>query len=171
MDIGLLVLRIVVGLYLFGHGSQKLFGWFGGHGLAGTSGTMTRLRFRPAGFWALVSGLAEAGGGLLFLLGLLSPLGSAGIAAAMLTAIFSVHWSRGVWNSNQGFELPLTNLAGAVAVGFAGPGRYSLDSVLRIAFPEPLTGIVLVALVLLGVIVAFASRIREEVTERRTETA
>jgi putative oxidoreductase len=159
MDMALLILRVVIGLVVAGHGAQKLFGWFGGGGIEATSGFLGgALRFRPGRFWAVSSGLAETGGGLLLALGFLSPLGSAGVAAAMLTAIFSVHWSKGLWNSNGGIELPLTNLAVAVAVGIAGPGRYSLDNLLGTTLPEPATGLVLTILVLLGVVTAFASR-------------
>src|SRR6266487_2161319 len=109
MDVGLLVLRVIVGLYLFGHGSQKLFGWFGG------------------------SGLAEAVGGLLLLLGLLSPLGSLAIIASMLVAIFTVHLGKGLFTMTGGPELPLTNIAAAIAVALAGPGRYAMDSWLGIS--------------------------------------
>src|SRR5450759_3969063 len=81
-DIGLLTLRLVVGLYLFGHGTQKLFGWFGGPGLRGHAQNMTRLGFRPAALWATASTAGEIGG-LLLALGFLSPLGSLGVAASM----------------------------------------------------------------------------------------
>jgi putative oxidoreductase len=158
MDVGLLILRVVVGAYLVVHGTQKLFGWFGGPGQAGTRGLMTMLGFRPAGLWAAVSGASEAGGGLLLLLGLLNPLGTLGVTAAMITAIFAVHWRKGPMNSNGGYELPLTNVAAALTVGLGGPGRYSLDALLGIALPEPVTGIVATLLLLIGVAVAFGTR-------------
>jgi len=157
-DIGLLLLRVVVGAYLFAHGAQKLFGWFGGHGLAGTGHGMRMMRFRPSTFWAFMAGVSEAGGGLLLLLGLLNPLGTLGIAAAMLTATFAAHWRQGPLAANKGYELPLTNLVAALAVGLAGPGRYSLDAALGIALPEPATGIAGGALVLLGLALAFGTR-------------
>lgn len=162
MDVGLLVLRLVVGLLLFGHGSQKLFGWFGGGGLAGTTGFMRTLGFRPAGLWALAAGLAEAVGGLLLAAGLFSPLGSLGIVAAMLVATFSVHLGKGIFAATGGPELPLTNMAAAVAVALAGPGRYSLDAWLGIKLPEPGFGVFLGALTVVGVIVALASRRRPQ---------
>lgn len=158
MDIALLVLRVVVGLYLFGHGAQKLFGWFGGPGQAGTAGFMSMLGFRPARFWALGAGLAEAVGGLLLALGLLNPLGSLGVIAAMLVATFSVHLGKGAFNATGGPELPLTNVAVAVAVAVAGPGRYSLDSLLGVALPEPAFGVVFAVLTLLGVAAALLTR-------------
>src|SRR5438034_6837554 len=92
-DLGILLLRLVVGLLMFGHGSQKLFGWFGGYGFNGTRAFMAgQLRLRPATFWTAMAGLSEAGGGLLLALGLLNPIGSLGVIAAMLMAIALVHW-------------------------------------------------------------------------------
>jgi len=157
-DWGLLFVRIIVGFLLFGHGTQKLFGWFGGRGLRATiAGMGTNLRLRPAPLWGVLAGAAEAGGGLLFGLGLLSPLGSLGIIAAMLMASLLAHWGR-LWASNRGMELPLTNLAIAVAVGLTGPGAYSLDAALGIALPEPLSFAIGVGLVLIGTAVALVSR-------------
>src|SRR5207237_1761942 len=99
MDVALLVLRVVVGLLLIGHGTQKLFGWFGGPGRQGFAGGLTRMGFRPAELWSLNAGLAEAGGGLLLALGFLNPLGSLGIIAAMLVATFSVHMRKGLFTT------------------------------------------------------------------------
>jgi putative oxidoreductase len=146
----MLILRIVVGLLFIGHGAQKLFGWFGGYGLAGTAGAFGSMGMRPAGLWAFMAGLSEAGGGLLLALGLLNPLGSLGVAAAMLVAITTVHWGR-LWASDNGIELPLAYLTTAVAVAIAGPGRYSLDATLGIQLPMPLSFIGGMVLVLLGV--------------------
>jgi putative oxidoreductase len=158
MDIALLVLRVVVGLLLIGHGTQKLFGWFGGYGLAGFGGSLGKMGFRPAGLWALSGGLAETGGGLLLALGLLNPLGSLGIVASMLVATFSVHWGKGLFATTGGPELPIINIAVAAAVAIAGPGRYALDSWLGISLPEPVTGLVFAVLTLLGVGVALLTR-------------
>ena len=156
-DLGLLLLRLVMGGLMFGHGSQKLFGWFGGYGLAGTSGFFGgQLRLRPATLWTLLAGLSEAGGGLLLLLGLLSPLGSLGIIAAMLMAIILSHWPR-LWAAENGYEYPLVLLTAALALGLAGPGAYSLDAALGIALPAPTLAIGL-ALVLVGAVVALTTR-------------
>ncbi len=87
MDSALLILRLTVGLIVAGHGAQKLFGWFGGHGFKGMAAWLHSQGFRPAGMWALLGGLAEFGGGLLFAVGLWSPLGALGIGASMLTAV------------------------------------------------------------------------------------
>lgn len=152
MDVALLILRVTIGLLLAGHGAQKLFGWFGGHGLQGTSGWLASIGFRPARFWALVVGICEFGGGLLFALGLFSPLGSLGIAASMLTAIAKVHWPK-IWATEGGLELPLVDLVVVIAVGVAGPGAFSLDNVFGTVLPGPLA-YVGVILVLVGWIVA-----------------
>lgn len=128
MDVALLLLRLTVGLYLAGHGAQKLFGWFKGHGLRGTGAWLESQGFHPGGFWAALAGLSEFGGGLLLTLGFLSPLGSIGIGSAILVAIIKAHWPK-VWAAEGGFEHPLINLVVALAVGLIGPGRYSLDAV------------------------------------------
>lgn len=152
LNTGLLILRIVLGLTFMGHGSQKLFGWFGGGGWTGTQKMITGMGIRPVWFWALVSSLGEFGGGLLVLLGFLNPLGSLGIIATMLTAIIKVHWKAGFWNSKGGLEFPLMNLSAALALALTGPGLFSLDRLLGLQVPEPLTLIVGLVLVVAGVL-------------------
>ncbi len=134
MDLAVLLLRLVVGLLLAGHGSQKLFGWFGGHGIKGFAGWLGSVGFRPARAWALLGGICEFAGGLLFALGLFSPLGSLGIAASMVMAISKVHWPK-IWATEGGLELPLVNLAVVVAVGITGPGAVSLDGAFGTTLP------------------------------------
>jgi putative oxidoreductase len=158
VDIALLILRLVLGLMFVGHGAQKLFGWFGGSGMKAWILGIGRMGLRPAWFWALVAALSEFGAGVLVTLGLLSPLGSLGIIAAMLMAIVQVHWPKGFWNSKGGIEFPLINLAVALALGLLGPGAYSVDAVLGIALPEPITLVGGLALVIVGVIAALMSR-------------
>jgi putative oxidoreductase len=175
-DLGILVLRLVVGGLMFGHGAQKLFGWFGGYGLAGTGAFFAgHLRLRPAAFWTVMAGLTEAGGGLLLALGLLSPLGSLGIIAAMLLAIILVHWPR-LWMTDNGVEYHLVLIAAVAAVALAGPGAYSLDAALGIALPVPSTFLVGLVLVLIGTVLALATRAPTPVeaapqTEARTNPA
>jgi putative oxidoreductase len=170
IDIGLLILRLVVGLILAGHGAQKLFGWFGGPGLEGTTGWLASLGLRPARFWGVMAGLSEFVGGLLLALGLLTPLGSLGIIGAMLMAIATVHAGKGLWNTNGGMELPLTNLAAALALALTGPGAYSLDSRLGIALPEPVTLWGGLLLVMLGVAAALLSQARQGAPARQPKS-
>lgn len=158
LDMGLLILRVIVGLYLTGHGTQKLFGWFEGPGLQKFTGFLRMMRLWPALFWAYLAGLSEFSGGLLMALGLLSPLGPLGVIAAMLMANIEGHRGKGLWAAKGGRELPITNLAAALALAFIGPGAYSLDAALGVALPEPLTLIGGLALVILGVIAALVSR-------------
>lgn len=153
-DILLLVLRIIVGLLFFGHGTQKLFGWWGGHGLQGTGQFYQSVDLAPGTFWALIAGLGETLGGLGLALGLLTPIAGAAITSVMLTAILKVHLDKGIWNSNGGFEYPLVNLAIATLIGLTGPGVYSLDNVLNISYPMPLTFLIAILVGVLGVAAA-----------------
>src|SRR5437763_7007812 len=130
MDFALLLIRVVVGLLLAGHGAQKLFGWFGGYGLAGTGGFFESIGYKPGKLMAFLAGLGEAGGGLFLALGLLGPLAAAAVVGVMLNAIVSAHWGKGPWATNGGWELPLTYGAVAAATAFAGSGRFSLDRAL-----------------------------------------
>ncbi len=139
VSIGLLIARLIVGLYLAGHGAQKLFGWYGGYGPAGTGKFFEGLGFRPGATFAVAAGLGEFVGGLMTALGLLSPIGPALIVMIMIVAIFTVHVDKGFWNADGGAELPLTNIAAALAVASTGPGAFSLDALIGFtAFSSPL---------------------------------
>ena len=105
MDAALLFVRLVVGLAMAAHGVQKLFGWLGGYGLAGTGGFFEGIGFRPGRIFAFFAGLGETGGGLLMVLGLGGALGPAVIVMVMLVAIFAVHISKGFFITNGGWEL------------------------------------------------------------------
>lgn len=129
MNIGLLVLRLAVGGLLVGHGSQKLFGRFGGHGLAGTAGFFSSVGFRPGKAMALVAGVSEFGAGLLLAFGLLTPLAAAAVVGTLVVAS-SLHWAQGLWGQGGGYELPLLYVVVAGALAFTGPGAYSVDSLL-----------------------------------------
>lgn len=158
MDVALLVLRVIVGLYVAAHGAQKLFGWFGGGGITGTAGFFGgMLGFRPAKFWVVADGLAEFGGGILMAIGLLGALGPIGVGASMVTATLVVHWPKGPFGANGGYEQTLTNLAGAVAVGVAGVGSYSLDRLFGITLPTWFS-VVVAVLALVGVAVSIVTR-------------
>ncbi len=130
MDAALLFVRLVVGLSLAAHGAQKLFGWFGGYGLAGTGGFFEKLGFRPGRVFAFFAAAGEVGGGLLMVLGLGGALGPATLVMVMLVAIFTVHISKGFFITNGGWELNSAYIAGAVAIAYAGNGAYSLDNLL-----------------------------------------
>jgi putative oxidoreductase len=168
--LGLLILRLVVGGILAAHGAQKLFGWWGGPGIKGWIGAMNRMRIRPATPWAWLSALAEFAGGLAFAFGLLYPLPSIAIAGSMLVAIALVHLPRGFWNTKGGFEFNLALIGAAAALALTGPGAISLDSVLGIRFPEPVTLIVLTILLILGVGTALATRTPAPVAESKPQT-
>lgn len=125
-----LALRIPVGIIFAAHGAQKLFGWFGGHGLEGTGQWMASIGLAPGYLMALLAGSAEFFGGVALLLGLLVRPAAAVLAFAMLVAIFSVHIAHGLFISNNGYEFALALLAVSVSLMFSGAGRASIDAAL-----------------------------------------
>ena len=133
MDTGLLLLRLVLGSIMAAHGAQKLWGWFKGPGLAGTSGWLESMGFRPARLHATVTGVSELGGGLLLVLGLVTPLGAAAVAGVMIVAIATVHLSKGFFNSDGGYEFNLLIAAAAISLAIVGPGSYSIDNALDLS--------------------------------------
>jgi putative oxidoreductase len=153
----LLILRVVIGLLFVGHGAQKLFGWFGGHGLDGTADFFAGLGFVPGTLWALVAGLGEFLGGLGLALGLFTPVAAAAIIGVMLMAIIKVHWENGLWNQQGGFEYPLLNAVVASIIGLLPAGLYSLDSLLNINYPMPTTFWISLVVAIAGVIVGLSS--------------
>ena len=127
MDLGLLIIRLVIGVLFIGHGAQKLFGWFGGHGLKGTGGWFESIGMKPGVMMALSAGLAELIGGILFALGFLTPLAALMIAGTMIMAIVKVHGPNGLWATSNGYEYNLTLISVAIGIALIGPGRYALD--------------------------------------------
>jgi putative oxidoreductase len=125
---GLLILRVYLGLLLFGHGAQKLFGWFGGSGVEGTRGMMHKLGYRPHRPMALLAGVTEAGGGLLLALGFLTPFAVLAIVGQFTNIVLAVHRPNGMWNTKGGIEFPLTLLVATAVIGLMGPGRISVDA-------------------------------------------
>jgi putative oxidoreductase len=130
MSGGLLIARLVLGTMMAAHGSQKLFGWFGGYGLAGTGGFFEQLGFRPGRVFAAAAALTEITGGILLALGFLGPIGPALIISVMIVAAVSVHWSHGLFATTNGIEVPLLYATGGLTLALTGPGAYSLDAAL-----------------------------------------
>jgi putative oxidoreductase len=157
IDLGLMILRVLFGFLFAGHGSQKLFGWFGGAGMQKFKAGFEKSGPHPAWFWATIAALAEFLGGLGLAFGFLTPLAGAAIGAVMLVAIIRVHWRNGLWNTKGGIEFPLVNLFLAAFLGLYGPGSYSLDALFHIAYPRPLTFWVAAVVAFLGVMAAQAS--------------
>lgn len=146
MKLGRLLLRLVVGGYFFGHGTQKLFGWFGGHGPEGTGQFFEQIGIRPGKRNAVAAGAAEAGGGVALVLGAATPLAAGAIISVMLTAIHRVHLSKGPWVAEGGYEYNLVLIAAMLALAEVGPGQPSIDSAL--GWEEGGVGAVLAALAL-----------------------
>ncbi|MBA0052790.1 DoxX family protein [Streptomyces sp. AJS327] len=136
VDLGLLALRLGTGGVLVAHGTQKLFGWFGGSGLEATAAGMEQMGYRPGRPNAIAAGVGETGGGVLLALGLATPAAGAAAAGVMAGAV-CVHAPSGFFSMEGGFEYPAFLGSTAAALGLAGPGRFSLDRVTGHAFNQP----------------------------------
>jgi len=134
---GKLVLRLTIGGYFFGHGMQKLAGWFGGGGPDGTGEHFEQIGLQPGRENALLAGAAEAGGGLLVALGLFTPAAVSMLTGVMTNAIRHVHAQNGLWVTEGGVEYPVVMLAALAALADEGPGRFSLDESLGIRLRGP----------------------------------
>ena len=130
MDAGILIARLVFGLLMAAHGTQKLFGWFGGYGLAGTAGYFEALGFKPGRLFAATAAGTEIAAGLLMALGLLGPIGPALFVSLMIVAAVTVHWPHGIFAQNNGIEMPLLYGVAGATLALTGPGAYSLDAAL-----------------------------------------
>ena len=128
MHLGRAVIRGVVGPLFVGHGTQKLFGWFGGHGIEGTGGAFESMGLKPGKRHAAAAGAAEAIGGALITTGTLTPIGAALISGTMVTAIRKVHASNGPWVTEGGFEYNVVLLGAMAAITEMGPGSPSVDA-------------------------------------------
>lgn len=158
LDLGLLVLRVGVGLTMAAHGAQKLFGSFGGGGLDGTGEFFTFLGYPAGDTMALIAGLAEFLGGLGLVLGLLTPLASAAVVGTLINALFSAH-ADDAWLG--GYELPLVLAAAAAALALTGPGRYAVDRLLPVSVlrePRLVQGLAALALAVVSAIVVLLIR-------------
>ena len=127
MSYGLLVLRLALGGIMAAHGAQKLFGWWGGPGLSGTTAMCVNLGYRQPFLMGMALAAAELGGGLSLATGLLTPLGALAVTVVMITAVYLVHRARGFFNTAGGYEFNLLIAAAALALVATGPGRFSLD--------------------------------------------
>jgi len=158
MNIGLLLLRMTVGLTLAAHGSQKLFGWLGGYGPDGTGRFLEALGFRPGRRHAIMAGLVESGGGLLLALGFLTPVGAALGLSVMLVAAISAHLGKGFFVSSGGYEYNLILGVAALSVAFTGPGRVSVDGLAGYPLAGTVWGIGALAIAVTGSAFLLASR-------------
>ncbi len=159
MSVGLLLLRVVVGLTLAFHGTQKLFGWFNGPGLSKVSQGFTKQGYKPVWLWVSLAIVGEVGGGISLALGFLTPLGAAGIFGAMFMAMFKSHWKNGFFLSKGGYEYTLVLMVASITLGLIGPGNYALDSLFGIVLPEALLfGVLAVAALLVDIIGLLVSR-------------
>jgi putative oxidoreductase len=136
MSYGILLLRLVVGLAFVGHGTQKLFGWFGGYGPKGTGGFFASKGYRAPVAMAVVAGLSEAAGGTLLALGFATPLAAAMLATVMINAIGSVTFKKAFM---LGSELELAYLTFAISLAAIGPGRFSIDR--AIGWDDDISGV------------------------------
>jgi putative oxidoreductase len=158
MDIGLLLLRLTVGLIFAAHGTQKLFGWFGGPGLDATGQFFAMIGFPPGQRHALMAGLAETGGGLLLALGLFTQLAAALLFSVMFVAAVTVHIQKGFFAQNGGYEYTLALGVAALAVAFTGPGSLSLDALLGRYLSGTFWGVVALLVGVLGGVVPLVQR-------------
>jgi len=130
MSISRVALRALIGPLFVGHGTQKLLGWFGGPGLDGTGGFFESLGLRPGRRQAIAAGAAETAGGALIALGFLTPLAGTLVCGSMITAIRKVHWAKGPWVTEGGFEYNAVLIAATAMLVEEGPGKPSVDEAL-----------------------------------------
>jgi putative oxidoreductase len=176
MNLGLFILRIVVGLLLAGHGAQKLFGWFGGHGLRGTASFFDQLGLKPGHVQARAAGALEFGAGILLAMGFLTPFASMAVIAVMTAAVIVVHGRKGPWVTDGGYEYNAVLAAVAFALASVGAGAWSLDRALTLSDNGVLWGILAVLAGVLGGVAAVfygrsQARERDSAPTRRPTTA
>ena len=150
MHLALLAARITLGSIIAAHGAQKLFGWFRGYGIDGTSKFLESLGFRPGRTFAYLAGWTELIAGLLTAVGLLGPVGPALVVSVMIVAIFTVHWKGGLFLQNNGYEYALTTGVLALLLAFTGPGAYSVDALVGFGIGQGLTTAVVLGSLLAG---------------------
>ncbi|HEY1565199.1 MAG TPA: DoxX family protein [Gaiellaceae bacterium] len=174
--LGKLVLRATIGGYFFGHGMQKLVGWFGGHGPDGTGEYFEQIGLKPGRESALLAGAAEAGGGSLLALGLFTPAAVSMLTGVMTNAIRHVHRANGLWVTDGGVEYPVVILAALAAIADGGPGRFSLDEALGMRLRGPIVAAIAMGAGAAGAVYVaehgqelFEARDADEALNRSTE--
>ncbi|HWC13577.1 MAG TPA: DoxX family protein [Actinomycetota bacterium] len=153
MDLGLLLLRVVVGTIMALHGAQKAFGAFGGPGMQGTERWLGSMGFRPARLHASVIAAAELVGGAFLVLGFFTPLAAAAIIGVMIVAIATVHWENGLFNTSGGYEFNLVLMTAAGALAFTGAGAISFDNAFGLGLQGAAWGLLAYALAAVGAVV------------------
>jgi putative oxidoreductase len=154
-DLGLLILRLAVGLTFAAHGAQKAFGWWGGPGPEGWHGAMQKMGFQPAPFFAVLSTAVELMGGICIAIGFLTPFAAAALVAQAVVIVVQAHWSKGFFNAAGGYEFPLGLGAVALALALLGAGAISLDALLGLGWSSQLR-LTLAMLGILGGLVGLA---------------
>jgi putative oxidoreductase len=171
MELGLLLIRVVAGGLLAGHGVQKLFGWLGGSGLDGTGGYLASHGFLPGRPFAALAGLAELIGGLFLLAGLATPLAAALVVSTMIVAARTDHVGKGLWIFNGGAEYALTMASIGLGLAIAGPGALSIDQFVGIESSGLVAGLVALAVAAIGATAVLLSRTRPMVDTLAADAA
>jgi putative oxidoreductase len=171
MELGLLLIRVVAGGLLAGHGVQKLFGRLGGSGLDGTGGYLASHGFMPGRPFAALAGLAELIGGLFLLAGLATPLAAALVVSTMIVAARTDHVGKGLWIFNGGAEYALTMASIGLGLAIVGPGELSIDQLVGIEFSGPAAGLVAIAVAAIGATAVLMARTRPMVDMRAADPA
>jgi putative oxidoreductase len=153
IDFALLLVRLAVGLTFAAHGAQKAFAWWGGPGFAKWQSIIGSMGFRPAGLFAAASVLAELVGGLMLAVGFLTPAAVMVLLGQTVVIIFKVHWAKGFFSTNGGYEFPLVLAVGAAAIGAAGPGLVSVDNLIHLQPTDPVRA----ALIIVGLLGGLAT--------------
>ena len=169
MDIGLLILRAVIGGLFIGHGTQKLFGWFGGGGVRGTGQMFSSLGYPRARQMAVLAGATEAGAGAMFALGFATPLAAAGLIGVMINAIVAVHGKNGLWITKGGFEYNLVLITAALAVAWVGPGRIAIDHLIGWYPPRAVAGAFALGLGAMGAFAIVSMRSPQPAQQAQSE--
>ncbi|HEX5465975.1 MAG TPA: DoxX family protein [Candidatus Limnocylindrales bacterium] len=159
-DLAFLLIRLAAGLTFAAHGAQKVFGWWGGPGLAGWQGAIEHMGFRPARLFTWISALVELIGGLALAVGFLTPLAAACVLAQTVVIIGHAHWPHGFFNSKSGYEFPLQLGAIALAIGLGGAGAFSVDAALGLEISTTIRVVLLALGAAAGVVSLALPRLR-----------